>query len=323
MKIASSPNRYQNFNNAARNNKDVNFSGGVSGVVRQFTDKVICNKYTVGAIQAYEKKALSLKPISNVINKLANSPRGFTHLMVLESIFLTGFYMFNTAKNKKIEKEQKFPLMLNDFLVTALATVLNYTLDSSVSKSIKRIQDNVKGKQRKNIISEMIKGIELPDVLKGKEDFLSKEVAGESVKFAADTATDAMQKARNGIIHDIAHKIKQVADPEKIIETTSKEYKDITTFVANIDDDKIKKAAAMINRSDKIISGIGLCKTMIIFTLIYRFLGPVVMTPIANKISSKVKHNKEKKAEAAAKNNSTVTATAPTQQQKTNLSVKA
>lgn len=321
MKIMNSPNTYQKFNTSTpKKNKNVSFTGA-SSIVQDFTNKVICNKHTVNAIKGYERFVLEKGPIAKIISKLADSPRGFSHLMVAESMFLTGFYMLNTAKNKKIKKEQKFPLMLNDFLVTALATVLNYTLDSTVDESIKKIGNRVKTTQRKNIVADIFKGLELPDILKGREDFISKEVAAESIKFALGTDKSAITTAKNGIIHDIAHKLKPYAeDPDLYVKTGTKDFNIIESFINSIDGEKIKKAANSIEYSDKIVKGIGLCKTMIIFTLIYRFLGPVVMTPLANKISTKVQNRNKNKKETESKQSNT---TAPVAQEKIKLLAKA
>ena len=60
--------------------------------------------------------------------------------------------------------------------------------------------------------------------------------------------------------------------------------------VADLTDDVYKNLSARME-ADKIIPGINKLKVLVILGLIYRFVGPVVITPIANKLSSKLFKN--------------------------------
>ena len=62
-------------------------------------------------------------------------------------------------------------------------------------------------------------------------------------------------------------------------------------------DDVYDKLAGKIE-ADKIIPGINKIKTLVIFGIIYRYLSPVIMTPIANKISAKFFDKKDKTQKA-------------------------
>lgn len=130
------------------------------------------------------------------------------HLIAGESIYLTGFYASETLKSKKIEKEQKLPLVLNQLITTALCTVGAYTLDGVINK--------------------------------------------------------------------------QLGNYQKVYEAVHPEMKD-TQILKN----KLR--------------GIRLLGPIVIFTTIYRFIGPVVVTPIANAISNKIQANKKVKAEQKQK----------------------
>ena len=66
--------------------------------------------------------------------------------------------------------------------------------------------------------------------------------------------------------------------------------------VAGTIDDIYGKLAGKLE-ADKIIPGINKIKTVVIFGIIYRYLGPVLVTPLANKLSSKL-FDKKKPEEA-------------------------
>ena len=116
----------------------------------------------------------------------------FRWLSATTGVVISGFYMYNTAKSKKIEPEQKKPLMVNMGLVTALATTAGIIADTAVDKRIKNYQEFFKQKN--------------PQM---------------------DTKT-----------------------------------------------------------LDSCVTGIRGAATLLIFTMIYRYIAPVVVTPIANKISN-------------------------------------
>ena len=61
---------------------------------------------------------------------------------------------------------------------------------------------------------------------------------------------------------------------------------DAKNAVKGLVDDLYESSAAR-EQADKILPGFNKLKVLVIFGLIYRYLGPVVITPIANKISSK------------------------------------
>ena len=72
-----------------------------------------------------------------------------------------------------------------------------------------------------------------------------------------------------------------------------------TKAAAGLIDDVYDKLAGKVE-ADKVIPGINKIKTLVIFGIIYRYLGPVVVTPIANKLSSKFFSNKKENLEKKA-----------------------
>ena len=108
---------------------------------------------------------------------------------------LNGFYMYNVARSKKIEEEQKKPLMLNMFIGTVLSTAGGYALNGAIDKKLKPFEAAIK---------------------------------------------------------------------------------------------KIHK-----EKADDIMKGFKIAKSLMVFQLLYRFVCPVVATPIANHISNKLREKKE------------------------------
>ena len=58
------------------------------------------------------------------------------HLAAFVGVVLSSFYMVDTAKSKKIEKDQKLPLITNQAVVCALSTAGAYTLDNYLDKHL-------------------------------------------------------------------------------------------------------------------------------------------------------------------------------------------
>lgn len=134
------------------------------------------------------------------INWFSQKKNWFPHLIAGESLWLSGFYMQQTAKSKTIEKDQKLPMILNQGITALLCTWGAYKLDGLINKKLDKF---------KNVYQRMNPSME-------------KEV---------------------------------------------------------------------MNRR---LVGIRLLGPIVIFTTIYRFVGPVIVTPIANKISEWIEpHNKK------------------------------
>ena len=117
------------------------------------------------------------------------------HLAALCANILNGFYMYNVSRSKKIEPEQKGPLMLNMFIGTLFSTAGGYLVDEAINKKLKPF----------------------------------------------DAAIE-------------------------------KHFKENATGIKN---------------------GFRIAKSLMVFQLLYRFVSPVIATPIANHISNKVREKKE------------------------------
>jgi|GEM_PF-1594003 len=180
-------NRFTNINSSAqKNNKNVAFKGAGSAV-------------TEGIAKGVGKIA-DTKGFRKFIEWFKEKNQWFPHLIAAESVWLSGFYMQQTAKSKKIEKDQKLPMILNQGITAVLCTIGAYKLDGVINKKLDKYKD----------------------VYKRMNPQLEEKV---------------------------------------------------------------------MNRR---LTGIRLLGPIVIFTTIYRFVGPVLVTPIANKISEMIEpHNKK------------------------------
>lgn len=180
-------NRFTNINSSAqKNNKNVAFKGAGSAV-------------TEGIAKGVGKIA-DTKGFRKFIEWFKEKNQWFPHLIAAESLWLSGFYMQQTAKSKTIEKDQKLPMILNQGITAVLCTIGAYKLDGVINKKLDKYKD----------------------VYKRMNPQLEEKV---------------------------------------------------------------------MNRR---LTGIRLLGPIVIFTTIYRFVGPVLVTPIANKISEMIEpHNKK------------------------------
>lgn len=151
-------------------------------------------------------KVAGTSGFQGLVEGLGKSANWFPHLVAAESLLLSGFYMSNTAKSKKIENDQKLPMILNQGIVALACTVGAYSLDGFVNKGINNFKETYKSVNK--------------------------------------------------------------ALPEELL--------------------------------NKRLKGISLLKTMVVFTTIYRFIGPVLLTPVANKISSIIQDKTKNKDKTKA-----------------------
>ena len=290
MKINSINNQYQlntrrnNIQNSSQRQQNPSF-GGVKDVIAE-------------PLSNFYDKVASTGKLQNFVTKFSRT-NSFTHLMVAESCFLSGFYMINTLRNRKIKKEQKPQMLINDAMTLGVATAGAYLLDNKVTNVVNKVADNY---------------------FKNNADFYIDKAKDAAQKMAAGikddigkATVDASDDAISAITKKIGEQFKGM-DKSKAFQVTTDKLdevaKNITSAiksnkgnadkakeaVAGTIDDIYGKLAGKVE-ADKIIPGINKIKTVVIFGIIYRYLGPVLVTPLANKLSSKL-FDKKKPEEA-------------------------
>ena len=149
MSISIKP--YSINNNKTTNSTAVSFGGPNS----QKTFKYLKSSKLIRQPNIFEKGAdatteglaraigsiASTSPVKKVTQMLDKSQNGMRHLISAVSIILTACTMKNIFKSKKIEEDQKLPLMLNELLTTATTVSAGYIIDKKLDKGYQKFVD--------------------------------------------------------------------------------------------------------------------------------------------------------------------------------------
>ena len=121
------------------------------------------------------------------------------------------------------------------------------------------IKDDM-GKATKENADDVIASItkKINDQFKGMDKAKAFEVTQKTINKVTDAISDTIKGTKNASESGVMDKI-----------------------------DDIYNNLAGKMEADKLLPGINKIKTVIIFGIIYRYLGPVLVTPLANKLSSK------------------------------------
>lgn len=230
------------------------------------------------------------------IGKFAKSNNTFAHLMVIESALLSGFYMFNTLRNKNIEKEQKPQMLINDTLVWGASTASTYLLENKISSWVSNQTTKYLGKEN---VQKFYQGLGEKAKEASKTELFQK--VSEVSKDKLDDGLEVVSQTLGKHLGKALDKDKLDALKEGVKSTISTGINGSKDDLANALKDKVDDAYNLLGKKvteiekGNLKSGVNKLKTLVIFGLIYRFLGPVVMTPIANKLSAKLKARKQEK----------------------------
>ena len=296
MRINSINNTYQfkkNSNNYNNNPKTQSFKGVPSTITEPLSN-------------FYEKVA-SKGGFQKFISKFSKT-NSFTHLMVAESCFLSGFYMINTLKNKKIKKEQKPQMLINDALTLGVSTAGAYFLDDKVTKVVDNLSNNYFTKNQDfyiNKAKESAKNLAqktgiMDDIFNAAKEATDDGIGAVTKKIGEQLSGIVAKGDKTKAFQISADKLKEVQEGvSNAIKANKGNMEGAKKAATGLIDDVYDKLAGKVE-ADKVIPGINKIKTLVIFGIIYRYLGPVVVTPIANKLSSKLfsnkKNNEAKKA---------------------------
>ena len=142
--------------------KDVSFGKGYSEILND----------TLQLSSKFERLSKS-KPLQKFA-KFLSTKNAFTHLIVADSALISGTYMIRTLKNKKIDKEQKPAMLINDALVWGFSTASTYLLDNKLNNLTEKTIDRfVKVNKSNHHVMD-----HLDDYVKGIKNIKSIVVAG-------------------------------------------------------------------------------------------------------------------------------------------------
>ena len=192
MNIAPTSQNFYSLNNR-KNQSAPAFTGLTNNKVYSKIESVVADGCArMVSTDAAKKLIMGTNNTKGLTDKLTS------HLIVLGSTLLSGFYIGKTLKNKNMDEQKRKTLAVNQALVYGTSTVMAYSFDGWARKNFNKIFD----------------------------------------KF---------------------EKANMDATPAQM-----KKWKD----------------------------GFGLARTIIIVDLVYRFIAPVIVTPIANHIGNKLKEKK-------------------------------
>lgn len=269
-------------------------------------------------------KMASYKPVQKVVDWFKDKNYQ-AHLAAIVGCILSGFYMIDTAKSKTIEKDQKLPLILNQGVVCAFSTLGAYTLNNYLDKKINNIYElfsiaKIEDKKLQEHFLKFKANPEYADVVeraalknnKLKELFkkLEKkfEFTNNTIVFIKDelkkSKDDAVAKSFLKEIKNIDLQGRDKSDVLKELFFKRMNKSNVLKKVYNRESmNNAVKLYSELKQSEKLsnlLNGFKTAKALMIFALIYRFVSPVIATPIANKFSEKFEAKKKSKYNAAA-----------------------
>ncbi len=296
------------INSINANNSYNSFKGPASAAISAKAQKL--KEPVANALMNFYEGVAKKEGFQKFVHKISSSDRVFTNMMVAESIFLSGFYMINTMTNKKIKKEQKPQMLINDALTLGVSTAGAFFAEERISNAVSRGVEKyfVKHADYFNGVAQKVLSSAASTP---KSEFLSKvgEVAaktGTELSKGLDDVASLMGKQ----LENIVSKGKTVKafqiQPDKFNELQTSVKNAISSNSGNAAKakeavnglvDGIYNNSAARTQAEKYIPGFNRLKTLVIFGIIYRYLGPVLITPLANKLSSRLLAKKQEKAE--------------------------
>ena len=261
------------------------------------------------------------------ISKFSASPRTFTHLMVLDSVILSTFYTINSLRNKKIEKEQKPQMVINDALTLAVSAIGSYFLEDRVTKVVDKAGEKfietakvtvdqngtkIKVPAYKALGREMLEKMGDNSPVKALMDKVEglKGKVGEELDNGIKEVVEMFKLEMAPVVDDANAKNAFITTKEMLEEHAKELSVKVREVVKSVDSAENKeKLLAFVKehyedvqaraKAKDFLSGLNKLKVLVVFGLIYRYLGPVLITPLANKLSDKF-FGKDKKADKKA-----------------------
>lgn len=241
-------------------------------------------KTTDGITKGYSAKIFSSK-LAAWLARRDNIGSIVDHMQTLGSFVISGMYMTQTLRNKEMDDKRKKTLAINQGLTLVASTAIAYVFSNLFEKPWDKhiaigyaqsnlpehdVEKELKQHQIKTANNYMKKHRDEED-LKGYLDKLNSDPKFEKLKDNIDEYVKVHPEEKN----------------LKILEGYSKFKKpNLVHFVENViekglDDKPLTRR----------LNGLSALKSLIIFGSVYRFIGPVVVTPIASWIADKFIHN--------------------------------
>lgn len=265
----------------------------------------------------------------NLAKALSHAKKPSARMADIESFGITGYWFQNTARSKKIDPSQKLGLNVHSVLVTIVSSTAAFIIDWALDGII----DKSKGKYKERLeeiaksVSSMKHGESLDKILANVSEKIKMGIKDEVTRVLDSKKTEELAKITQEDIDNIIKNlsatetfkgfdlkpelIKKVADSLEQSEPIRKQIKQACADMIG-SEDIAKKLARSIGDSKAIEKTIeSLTKTygkklskfksLTIFTLVVRFLVPVLMVPFSGKLKKKIIEWTNKKQTATAK----------------------
>ncbi len=250
------------------------------------------------------------------------------HIVASVGLVLSLFYMADTARSKNIEEDQKLPLIMNQGVVSVASTVGGYTLDNYLTKKLNNFTEtfniaNISDEQIQKTILEMHKkkdSLEKTDfeklfnILKKSQDnknYTYEKNIKETFEVDRGTIKQLKQELKknpeNAVIKKVLSQIEAISqsDANKSAKVTEIYFKHINEsplmkkiFSRNGFTQSLKLVTENQKSLSQLMTGLKTAKSLMVFGLIYRFISPVIATPIANSMSERIEKKKSTKVSA-------------------------
>lgn len=223
------------------------------------------------------------KPGENCVNVLNKFKKPSARMGDLESFMLTAYWFINTERSKKIPPSQKFGLNLNNIMVTVTACIASLAIDAAtdgiINKAVKSYKKN---------IEEIYKKI--ANALKEQPQAKTKDVIEELAEQTKNLY------ANKNVINSLLNK--DIANALRTGKELPLDVKGIDNIIKEADLEK-----AIKNLSKTYEKKLTKFKSLTLFSLVVRFLVPVLMVPISGKVKKAIMNKKEaeKKQDTTAK----------------------
>ena len=268
------------YGNNKYNKNTTSFNGNLpvkSAFLNPF--KKTFNKLTDGIGKYYYGPLISSRPANwlfhrNDISKIVD------HMQAIGSYIISGMYMIQTLRNKDMDEDRRTTLAINQGLTLVASTAIAYFISNRLEKPW---DENVTMKYAANKLD--LSKDELDKRLKKHQDdikqkYFTKHQDDIKLENIDINSMKKLYKNKNKSLDKFDSYISDLIK-DKSIELELKKFKkpDLAHY--------LKEGIGNEDLAGK-VRGLNVLKSLIVFGSVYRFFGPVAVTPVATWLGNKL-----------------------------------
>ncbi|MBR1461384.1 hypothetical protein IJ596_07140, partial [bacterium] len=257
------------------------------------TPQKLFNKLIDNIEKYYTSYAFS-NPLTRKLAHKDDIGRWVDHMQAFGSYTVSGMYMLQTLRNKNMDEDRRTTLAINQGLTLVASTAIAYLVSEKlIAPWNKHVSMKYAASKLNMDPEELSKGLK-EHQQKIKKLYFEKhpdQITRENIN---EKTMKKLYKKKHGSLAGFEEYIDDLIK-NKSLELDLKKFKK-PNLVHYVD-----KALKNKGLADK-LKGLDVLKSLIIFTSVYRFFGPVLVTPVATWIGNqitKIKKNKKQKSEPA------------------------